>query len=100
MDWLRVLVGAACVAVIAAVSYYFWSEHFASQARVAAAAEYDAQMRKIALRRETERALFRAAMAETWNKDQVRQYCRNIVRIENDMTKPSSKACTELGYYP
>lgn len=100
MDGLKLLVAAACIAIITAVAHYFWSDYSERQARRTAADEYNAQMQAIARRKETEKALYASAFADPWDKARVREYCSRMVKIENDATKPTTRSCIELGYYP
>ncbi len=73
---MRYLIGAACIAVIAAVGYYFWGEWQAHQAAVAR----DADIKR------AESALYEALKLEPGDIAGARSWCRSI-RDDRDIIR-------------
>lgn len=94
---MKALVAAACIAIIAAVGYYFWQEHQRSLvARGIAAAS--------ARREAAVKALFDAAGARPFEASKVRKFCAEMDR-QNETAKGNIDAlvsvterCRALGY--
>lgn len=93
-DILKWLVGAACVAVVCAVGYFFWGEF--REARLRA---------EIADRRERVRAeLFDLAKAEKHDVQRVSDWCKSLdgsldtSLAGNEMAKTLARNCRALGY--
>lgn len=102
---MKVLVGAACIAIIAAVGYFFWSEY--ADRRDAETRAAVAEVRAAATRQESDIArtnLFRLADAAAGEDGKVRSYCRNIDRgwvffEEGTEKQYILRWCRELGIY-
>lgn len=100
---LKLLVGTACVAVIAAVGYFFWGEYDQYSQRVEREQEIEAA--KVEREQQFEAAkneLFKYAEAEPGDFVKVKVYCRdtNVRRdhSENPFIKQILTNCRALGY--
>lgn len=90
--WLKMLIGTACVFVIAAGSLYGWREYTDYRERAAIA-----QTRK-----DVERALFRMVGAAPDEVDRVRSFCSQV-RWLNEARRDEERskiitACRFVGY--
>lgn len=95
--WLKALVGAACVVVIAAGAIYLWGESRAYSQASAITAERQRQIDE----------LFRFARAKPGDDEEVRKYCHLTgLRFRNiylkDPERPGleevTKRCRRLGF--
>lgn len=94
---MRVLVAAACIAVLAAVSYYFWSEYAEAQARSSESAKVE----------EIRKDLFSFAGVDHDDTEGVIKFCRSAEfsldgSFLSSDTRPiwrqAVKNCRYLGY--
>lgn len=91
---MRILIGATCIAVLAAVGYYFWGEWQTS-----------ARSAQIEQSREGARAeLFRLAGAEPGDSASVRGFCKLMAdkryrdNDNSEFTATLVRNCSALGY--
>lgn len=95
-DLTRLLVIVACMAIIAAVGYYFWGEYRASRARAEAVAD----------ERAAHAELFEYAKAKRSEPEKVARWCKNLAaKMERDIEARTNRIvrqavsnCRYFGY--
>ncbi|MBN7763398.1 MULTISPECIES: hypothetical protein [Nitratireductor] len=88
-NWLKALISAACVVVIAGGGYALWGG-FSANRQVQQAAERADQARE---------EIFALAKAEPHQVDQVRFFCESVANgVQDDRRKRIARNCRELGY--
>jgi len=87
---MKALVAVTCIAVLAAVGFFFWGEYSEHRANSVERANKDAALQE----------MFSIANAEPNDTEKVRRMCQNIDKLptQNDLTQRVAQNCRFFGY--